>query len=104
MDKDTSQSFLVIKDIPNGQSLLRRKIGKYVSDITWSPDSSAVALLTFTDRISKWPDELLAAAAGHPYFINTFYLEIYDLSGNLLYKEKVNSEFKSSKGRLVWIP
>jgi hypothetical protein len=103
-NRNLSQAILVIKDIPTGKTLLRKDIGKYVSDITWSPDSSAVALLTFTDRISKWPGELLAAVAGHPYFIRTFYLEVYDLSGNLLYKEKVNGEFKSSEGRLVWIP
>ena len=52
-DRDKSQAILVIKDIPAGKTLLRKDIGKYVADITWSPDSSAVALLTFTDRISK---------------------------------------------------
>jgi hypothetical protein len=103
-DRDKSQAILVIKDVPGGKTLLRKDIGKYVSDITWSPDSSAVALLTFTERISKSPWNLLAAVAGHANFIRTFYLEIYDLSGNLSYKDKINGKFESSEGHLVWIP
>lgn len=100
---DRYPSILLIKDISTGRTLLTKDIEKYVYDITWSPDSSAVALLTYTSRMSRSPGELLAAAAGHPYFIKTFYLEVYDLSGNLKYNAQVNGEFKSSKGRLVWI-
>jgi hypothetical protein len=102
--ENISQQILVIKDIPTGKTLLRKDIGKYVADITWSPDSSAVALLTFTERISNSPFESIANAMGHPSPIRTLYLEVYDLSGNLLYHEQVNGEFQSAKGRLVWIP
>jgi hypothetical protein len=100
---DRYPSILLIKDISTGRTLLTKDIEKYVYDITWSPDSSTVALLTYTSRMSLSPGELLAAAAGHPYFIKTFYLEVYDLSGNLIYNAQVNGDFKSSEGRLVWI-
>jgi len=98
-----SRRILVIKDISKGKTLLRKSVGKFVSDISWSPDSSSVALLTYIAKISKSPGELLAATAGHPYFIKTFYLEIYDLSGNRIYNEPIKGSFKSSKGRIVWI-
>jgi hypothetical protein len=100
---DRYPSILVIEDISTGKTLLRQNLEKYVADITWAPDSSAVALLTYTERISLSPGELLAAATGHPYPIRSFFLEVYDLSGKLIYNEKINSELKSSKGRLVWV-
>ena len=105
---DESQSILVLKHIDQGNTLLRKNIGKYVSDITWSPDSSCVALLTYTARIGLLPWELLLLAAGHPSFNSTFYLEVYDLSGNLIFNKKIDGNFKTSsrhcKGRLVWVP
>jgi hypothetical protein len=95
---------LVIHDISQDKTLLRKGMEKYISDITWSPDSSAVALLTYTERTSTSPGDILAGCVGHPYPIRTFYLEIYDLSGNLITNEKINGELKSSEGRLVWTP
>jgi hypothetical protein len=103
-DRDISQSTLVIKENPTGKTLLRKELGKFVPDIAWSPDSSAVALLTDTQKVSKSLWEFVPAAVGHPHFMSTFYLDVYDLSGNLLYQEQVNGEFKSATGRLVWIP
>ncbi len=103
-ETDSSESVLVIKDISKQKTLLRKNLGNYVSDITWSPDSSSVALLTYTSRRSLSPRDLLAAAAGHHIFFKTFYLKVYDLSGNLIYSQKINGEFKFSEGRLVWIP
>jgi hypothetical protein len=103
-ETDSSESVLVIKDISKQKTLLRKNLWNYVSDITWSPDSSSVALLTYTSRRSLSPRDLLAAAAGHHIFFKTFYLKVYDLSGNLIYSQKINGEFKFSEGRLVWIP
>jgi hypothetical protein len=103
-ETDSSESVLMIKDISKQKTLLRKNLGNYVSDIAWSPDSSSVALLTYTSRRSLSPWDLLAAAAGHHIFYNTFYLKVFDLSGNLIYSQKINGEFKFSRGRLVWIP
>jgi hypothetical protein len=100
----SSESVLVIKDISKRRTLLRKNLGKYISDISWSPESSYVALLTHTSRLSLSPRDLLAAVAGHHIFFNTFCIEVYDLSGDLIYNQKINGEFKFSKGRLVWIP
>jgi hypothetical protein len=103
---DRYPSILVIQDISTGRTLLRKDIEQYVDDITWSPDSSAVALITYTDRKSKSLGDLIPAIAGHPYFIKTYSLKIYDLSGNLIYHEKIKGTFRSggwrSRGRLVW--
>jgi hypothetical protein len=103
-EADSLESVLLIKDISKQKTLLRQNLRNYVSDITWSPDSSSVALLTYTSRRSLSPRDLLAAAAGHHIFFKTFYLKVYDLSGNLIYSQKINGEFKFSEGRLVWIP
>jgi hypothetical protein len=84
---------LLIHDISENKILLRKSIDKYISDITWSPDSSALALLTYTERTSTSPGDILACCAGHPYPIRTFYLEVYNLSGNLLYDETVVKRF-----------
>lgn len=106
--RDESQSILVIRDIGNDRNLLRKSMGKYVSDIAWSPDSKYVALLTYTGRIGLLPWDLLALMSGHPSFVSWFYLEVYDLSGNIIYDRTINGSFKEfsghSKGRLVWIP
>jgi WD40 repeat protein len=103
-ERDSSESVLVIKDISKQKTLLRKNLGNYISNMTWSPDSSSVALLTYTSRLSLSPWDLLAAACGHRIFFKTFYLKVYDLSGNLIYSQKINGEFKFSRGRLVWIP
>ena len=106
--RDESQSILVIQDIGNDRNLLRKSIGKYVSDIAWSPDSKYVALLAYTGRIGLLPWDLLALMSGHPSYVSWFYLEVYDLSGNSILYKKVNGSFKEfsghSRGRLVWIP
>ncbi len=105
---DRSQSILVIQDIDSDKNLLRKSMGKYVSDITWSPDSKYVALLTYTGRIGLLPWDLLVLMSGHPSYVSWFNLEIYDLSGNLILYKKLNGSFKEfsghSRGRLVWIP
>jgi hypothetical protein len=103
-DTSSSGSVLVIRDISKQKTLLRKNLGNYVSDITWSPDSSSIALLTYTSRLSLSPWDLLASACGHHTFFNTFYLKVYDLSGNLIYTKKINGEFKFARVRLVWIP
>jgi hypothetical protein len=106
--RDESQSILVIRDIGNNRNLFKKSIGKYVSDLAWSPDSKYVALLAYTGRIGLLPWDLLALMAGHPSFVSWFYLEVYDLSGNLIDDKKVNGSFKEysghSQGRLVWMP
>jgi hypothetical protein len=105
---DRSQSILVIQDIDSDKNVLKKSIGKYVSDIAWSHDSKYVALLTYTGRIGLLPWDLLALMSGHPSYVSWFYLEVYDLSGNLILYKKVNGSFKEfsghSRGRLVWIP
>ena len=105
---DSSESILVIRDIGNNRTLFRKSIGKYVSDIAWSPDSKYVALLSYTGRIGLLPWDLLVLLSGHPPYVSWFNLEIYDLSGNLILYKKLNGSFKEfsghSRGRLVWIP
>jgi hypothetical protein len=105
---DRSRSILVIRDIDSDRNLLKKSIGKYVSDIAWSPDSKYVALLTYTGRIGLLPWDLLVLLSGHPPYVSWFNLEIYDLSGNRILYKKLNGSFKEfsghSRGRLVWTP
>jgi WD40 repeat protein len=77
---DRYLSILMIKNISTDKMLLKKDIPRDVDDITWSPDFSAVALLTYTDKISKSWGDLIPAFVGHPYFIKTFYLEVYMIS------------------------
>ncbi len=105
---DRSQSILVIRDIDSDRNLLKKSVGNYVADIAWSSDSNYVALLTYTGRYGLSPVDLIALIIGHPTFVSTFYVEVYDLSGNLIYYKNLKGNFKEfkghSKGRLVWIP
>ena len=103
-EKDRAQSVLVIKDILHNKTVLRKKINKYPDDITWSPDSSYLAVLTRTARMGLWPWEILFAVAGHPVYYMTFYVEVYDLSGDLVYESKIISGFKNGGGKIVWYP
>jgi hypothetical protein len=103
-EKDSAQSVLVIKDIFQNKTVLRKNLNKYPDDITWSPDSSYLAVLTRTARMGLWPWEVLFAVAGHPVYYMTFYLEIYDLTGNLVYESKIISGLKNGGGQIVWHP
>ena len=108
INDDRAKSMLVIQDIDTDRNVLRKRIGKYITDIAWSPDSKYVALLSYTGRIGLLPWDLLVLLIGHPTYVSWFNLEIYDLSGNLILYQKVNGSFKEysghSRGRLVWIP
>lgn len=101
---ENDQSILVIKDIVRDKTILRKNIGKYPYDITWSPDSSHIAVLTSTRRLGIWPWELLSAAAGHPYYYITFFTEVYDTTGKLIFSKKAIGGFKNGTGKIVWSP
>ena len=90
------------------QDSVQKEYRQICSDIAWSPDSSSVALLSYTGEIDLWPWGIMALWAGHPFFDSTFYLEIYDLSGKLIYNATVPGWYKMAsghtRGRLVWLP
>jgi hypothetical protein len=95
---------LVVRDIAGDRTILRMALEKYPYDVTWSPDSSYIAVLTSTRFLGVWPWELLAAAAGHPYFHITFYLQIYDTAGNKVVDQRVKGGLKNGSGSMVWMP
>jgi hypothetical protein len=101
-DKDRAAA--VIQDIAGGGKPLRIPLKKYPYDITWSPDSSYIAVLTSTRWLGLWPWELLSAVAGHPVFHITFYLEIYDTAGHRVFDRRVKGGLKNGSGSMVWLP
>lgn len=103
-DKNPRQETLVVWNLNTNMTIFRKKLffDRYTQDITWSPDLSYVALLTSTGRTGLLPWELLFAIAGHPVVYNRFYLEVYDLSGSLVYESEITSGVKNGSGRIVW--
>lgn len=93
---------LSVYGIGDKKTLFQIDLKKYPADIAWSPDQSRIAVLASTRIMGLWPWELLAAAAGHPYFYHTFYLEIYDLQGQRIFQKKITGNFRNGTGRLIW--
>jgi hypothetical protein len=101
--RDRDQATLVILDILNEKTLLRKNLGgKYIADIAWSPGSSHIGVISFKARLGVLPWELLGALAGHPVNNNTFFLEIYDIKGNVVVIKELEGSYKSGAARIVW--
>jgi len=101
--RDRDQATLVILDIINEKTLLKKNLGgKYIADLAWSPDSSHIGVITFKSRLGVLPWELLLAMAGHPVYYNTFCVEIYDTKGNMVDIKVLEGSYKWGSARIVW--
>lgn len=101
--RDRDQATLVIVDILKEKTLLRKNLGrKYIADVTWSPDSSHIGVISFKARLGVLPWELLLAIAGHPVYHNTFCVEIYDTKGNAVEIKELEGSYKWGSARIVW--
>jgi hypothetical protein len=82
-------STLVVKDFSKGVTLFRLDLyPKAIVDITWAPDDQYVAILSLKSRLSYNPIKLLISISGHPIGYRTYYLDIYDMAGRLIYQSK----------------
>jgi hypothetical protein len=84
---------LVVKDIFEDRTVFEKHIDRFIGGITWSPDSRSVAILTMVEKAF--------AMTLPPFYYYNFYLEIYDMSGRELYRDKVIGNV-SGCGRIVW--
>lgn len=101
--RDRDQATLVIIDILNEKTLLKKNLGdKYIADLAWSPDSSHIGVVSFKARLGVLPWELLSAMAGHPVYHNTFRLEIYDTKGNVVEIKEFEGSYTWGTARIVW--
>jgi hypothetical protein len=101
--RDRDKATLVILDTLNEKTLLKKNLGgKYIADLTWSPDSSHIGVISFKARLGIWPWELLFAMAGHPVYHNTFSLEIYDTKGNSVEIKELEGSYIWGSARIVW--
>lgn len=101
--RDRDHVTLVIIDIINEKSLLKKNLGKkYITDLSWSPDASYIGVITFKPRLGIWPWEVLLAIAGHPVYHNTFCVEIYDIKGNMVDIKELEGSYKWGSARIVW--
>jgi hypothetical protein len=102
-DRDRDHATLVILDIITEKTLLRKNLGvKYIADLAWSPDASHIGVISVKHRLGVWPWELLMAIAGHPVYHNTFWVEIYDTQGNMVYVKELEGSYVWGSARIVW--
>jgi len=75
----------------------------HLEDWVVIPKSGVIAVLTSTERWGLWPLELIAMLAGHPIPHNTFYLELFSPSGELITEARcIKGTYLS--GRIEWAP
>jgi len=107
--KPARSSSLVSNDIavfslPEGkqQAFLHRPESAFVEGIAWSPDSRYLALLTAQEHWGVSPLELLTAVAGHPVPHNSYRIEVYSRSGELVGATPFITGFVATSARLCW--
>jgi hypothetical protein len=96
---------LVIIDIKTRSALAQVSVYKnryYLDGLAWSPDSKLIAVLKHSSRTGYGPADLIALMSGHGVPYMTYYLDVIDLSGNLVAHTKLSSEVRASWGWVVW--
>jgi hypothetical protein len=84
-----SHSILVVKDVSKNDPLSRVDMDlKSIVDTTWSPNDQYVAVLSVKASLSYNPIKLLYTLGGHPIGYRTYYVDIYDMAGTLMYQSK----------------
>lgn len=71
-----------------------------IHDSQWSPDSSSVAILESTERMSKTPWGLFAALSGHPVQLQTFYVRFIDSGSHNEKRVKVTTDIENAVAEL----
>jgi hypothetical protein len=77
---------------------------RYIAALAWSPDLTLIAMLRVTFSSGKMPWDILSAMGGHPVTYSTYYLEIVNLTGEVIASSKLSSELRMSTDELVWLP
>ena len=86
-DEVGSRSILLIKDISKEATLLRLDLEpKSIIDVAWAPDGHYIAVLSVKASLSYNPIKLLFTLGGHPIGYRTYFVEIYDMTGTLVYR------------------
>lgn len=96
----------VIVNVSDGKTILRKKLEENIDgidDIAFSPYSKHVAVLSYIKNPGFWPHEIFLIGAGHGIFNMKYYIEIYDFSGNLVYKNRVAGSYKNSTAAMGWV-
>ena len=107
--KPARSSSLVSTDVavfsfPEGtqRAFIHRPDSAFVERIAWSPDSRYLALLTTQEHWGVSPLELLSGVAGHPVPHNSYRIEVYSRSGELVGTTPFITGFVATSARLCW--
>lgn len=74
-----------------------------IEDVIWSPDSSMIAVLYKQSNYKKYGiQDSLLYMANHPNYESSFYLSIYNFSGDILLHARVASGVTNGGGQLLW--
>jgi hypothetical protein len=103
-------SILVVKDLSKRETLFSLDLNnESIMDITWDQTGQYIAILSVIYASSHNPVDLLITFSGHPVGYRTYYLELYDRKGSLLYRSKDTDIGRFSAGRgsgrgsIVWM-
>ena len=92
----------VVIDLKTREIVLKHHLEPWVEDIVWSPDSRAIAILGTDERWGLLPWEILLALFGHPVPYHSFFLDIFDLEGNLLFNALIRRNVMYGDGAIAW--
>jgi hypothetical protein len=98
-------SFVIYES--QGKTLVAEVKGErlyYIESLAWSPDSRYIAVMKKQNVIKpRGPLEILAAISGHPVPYNDYWLEVYDVRGDLVARSQIAKNVAGSWGEVIWL-
>jgi hypothetical protein len=73
-----------------------------IRGVAWSGDSRRIAILRGSSKRSMGPEGILASLSGHAVLLTTYFLEIFDASGEEIAGTRLASNVRASWGSIVW--
>lgn len=94
---------LVVFSTAAQQIVVDRVFASVVDDITWSPSSQFIALLSWDSEVSVNPLNWLNILSGHGKYYREFNLEIFDIGGDVReeYRQFVTG-VANGRGQIKW--
>lgn len=94
---------LSIKNTSDNKPILENNFSGKMEDFDWLGNTDCFAIIRREHRKGYSPFELLGRLAGHHTPYNSFYLDIFTLSGERVHTEKLHKELRYGKVEFVFI-
>ena len=101
---EASPTSFVIVDL-SGLALIAEVAGephRLIDKFAWSPDSRMVAVLEYSGEHRFRLKNIPASMSGHPISYVSYYLMVYDKSGNQLASSRIATNLVGSSSQIIW--